>query len=53
MIEVCICFTFGESQTGEKVIDPSVPSMGCLLETIQCSLESANMRLSVTNLEAF
>jgi len=52
MIEVFIHFTFGEAQTSEIAIDPSVPSMGLLLEAIQHSLEYAHMRLSIKSLEA-
>ena len=52
MIEFLIRFTFGASQTDEIAINLNVPSIGCLLETIQCSLESAHMRLIIKSLEA-
>ena len=53
MIEVCIRFNFGEAQTGERVINPGVPSTRCLLETVQCSLESAYMLISIKGLKSF
>lgn len=40
MIMVCISFTFGEAQTNEIDVNLVVPSMGCILEAIQRSLES-------------
>ena len=40
-------FTYGEAQTGEITINLGVPSMRCLFEIVQCSLESAHMRLLI------
>ena len=53
MIKVCTRFTFGEAQTGEIAVDPGVPSIGCLLETVQRSLESAHVIILIKILEAF
>ena len=53
MTEVCIHFNFGEAEISEITIDPGVPSTRCLLETIQCSLESTHMILLIKSLETF
>lgn len=45
--------SFVEAQISEITIDPGVPSTRFLLETIQFSLESTHMRLSIKSLEAF
>jgi len=52
MIEVCICLTFGEAQTGELIMDPGVESTRCLFETVQHSLESKQMKLSIKSLKS-
>jgi len=48
-----IYLTLCEAQPSEVVIYPGVPSMGCLLQPIQCSLELAHMRLTVKGLKTF
>jgi len=52
MTEVFIHLNFGEAQTSEIVINPNVPSTGCLLETLQCSLESSHRRVLIKSLKA-
>ena len=51
MVKVHIRFTFGEAQPGEVVVNPSVLSMRCLFQPIQCSLESTHMRLTIKDIE--
>ena len=42
-----------EAQPSEVVVDPGVPSMRCLLQPIQISLESAHMRLMIEGIKTF
>ena len=53
MIEVHICFTFGEAPTNEITIDPGVPSTRCLFETVQCLIEYSHRRLPIKCLKSF
>ena len=53
MVNVFIFFNFGEARPSEITLDPSVLSTRCLLQSIQHSLESAHMQLSVEGLKPF
>ena len=53
MVKVCIYFTFGEAQPDEIIVNPGVPSTGCMFQSIQCSLDFAHMLLSIKGLKSF
>lgn len=52
VIEIGICFTFGESQSTKICIDSIVPCSGRLFETRKGSLESTHMCLPIICLKS-
>lgn len=53
MVKFFIYFTFGEAKLGEIIVDHGVLSTRRLLQSIQRSLESAHVLLSVEGLKSF